>query len=101
MKSFEDIFAHTQNLPTVPEVVLELIESFNDPNTDTKKVGQHIAMDQVLVARVLRMANSARFGLSRQIASVDDSIMVLGFNAVRTLVVAGGLAGAFLSLSSS
>ncbi|WP_045224551.1 HDOD domain-containing protein [Methyloterricola oryzae] len=95
MKTLEEMFAHTQNLPTVPEVVLELIKSFDDPQADGKQIAKKIAMDQVLVARVLRMANSARFGLPRQVASIDDSMMVLGFNAVRTLVVASGLASAF------
>jgi len=52
-------------------------------------------MDPVLTARVLRLANSAFFGVSRTVGSLEDAILVLGFQTVRTLVVAGGLAGAF------
>ena len=95
MKSFNEMFHHTQNLPTIPEVVIDLIKSFDDPRADIRKIAKEIALDQVLMARVLRMANSPRFGLSKQIASIDDAILVMGFNALRTLVVAGGLAGAF------
>jgi HD-like signal output (HDOD) protein len=93
MKTVDQMFKHTQNLPTIPEVVRELIQSFSNPLTDTRAIAKKISMDQVLVARVLRAANSAHFGLSKQVASIDEAIFVMGMNAVRTLVIAGGLAG--------
>jgi len=94
MKSISQLFEHTEKLPTIPEVVREVIQSFNDYGVDTKKVANKIAVDQVLSARVLRAANSVRFGLSRQVGSLNEAMVVLGFNAVRTLVVASGLTGA-------
>lgn len=91
----DDLFKNTHNLPTVPEVVRELIKSFGDETVDIASVSRKIAMDQVLMARVLRLANCARYGLARRVASVDDAIMVMGFNNVRVLVVASGLSGSF------
>lgn len=94
MKTIGQMFEHTQNLPTIPEVVRELIQTFNNPSIDNRSIARKIAMDQVLMARVLRAANSAHFGLSKQVGTIDDAILVMGMNALRTLVIAGGLAGA-------
>jgi HD-like signal output (HDOD) protein len=48
-----------------------------------------------LTAKVLRAANSAHYGGNRKVGSVSDAVYLLGFNAVRTLVLASGMTGAF------
>ncbi|QSA95570.1 HDOD domain-containing protein [Methylococcus sp. EFPC2] len=94
MKNIDALFEQCEKLPAIPQVVRELILSFNDVDVDTRKIAAKIALDQVISARVLRAANSARFGVSRRIASLGDAMLLMGFNAVRTLVIASGLAGA-------
>lgn len=84
-----------QQLPNIPKVVQELIESFDDENIKTEDIAQKISADQVLTAKVLRAANSAHYGGNRKVGSVNDAVLVLGFNAVRTLVLASGMRGAF------
>ena len=91
----ENLFAEISNLPNIPKVVQELIESFKKEDVNSEELASKIAMDQVLSAKVLRMANSAHFGVSRTIASTNDAVVLLGFNALRTLVLASGLTGAF------
>ena len=93
--SLESLFAEISNLPNIPKVVQELIESFKKDDVDSEELAAKIAMDQVLSAKVLRMANSAHFGVSRTIASINDAVVLLGFDAIRTLVLASGLTGAF------
>ncbi|MDN3638897.1 HDOD domain-containing protein [Simiduia curdlanivorans] len=86
---------NAQQLPNIPKIVQELIESFGDNNVNTDAIAKKIASDQVLTAKVLRMANSARYGGNRKIGSVNDAVVILGFNALRTLVLASGLTSAF------
>lgn len=93
----EAVFEQTHKLPTIPKVVQELIDSFNQDDIDIAVVAKKIAMDQVITAKVLRLANSAHYGAARQIGSVDDAVIVLGFNTLRTLVVASGVTGAFVA----
>lgn len=81
-------------LPMVPKVVQELIASFQDQNVNIDDITDKVTHDQVLSARVLRLANSARFGGSRNIASLNDAVLLLGFDNVRMLVIASGIAGA-------
>lgn len=93
----EEVFEQTHKLPTIPKVVQELIDSFSNDDIDIDTVAKKISQDQVITAKVLRLANSAHFGASRQIGSVQEAVVVLGFNTVRTLVVASGITGAFVA----
>lgn len=91
----KSLIDNAQKLPNIPKVVQELIESFGDENVNNEEIAQKISADQVLTAKVLRAANSAHYGGNRKVASVSDAVFVLGFNAVRTLVLASGFTGAF------
>lgn len=86
---------NAQQMPNIPEVVQELILSFNDKDVNSTEISAKVAKDQVLTAKVLRMANSAKYGGNRQVGSVNDAVVVLGFNALRTMVLASGLTSAF------
>ncbi|AXK38801.1 HDOD domain-containing protein [Crenobacter cavernae] len=89
-----ELFELTQNrLPTVPKVVQELIASLQNESVSYDKVVDMLAHDQVLTARVLRLANSAHSGGHRRVGSLDDAVLLLGFNKLRVLVIASGLAG--------
>lgn len=86
---------NAQQLPQLPKIVQELIESFNDDDVDIAAITKKIATDQALTAKVMRAANSAHYGGNRKIGSVNDAAVLLGFNALRTLVLASGLSSAF------
>lgn len=91
----DDLFAKTQELPSIPKVVQELIASFEDDDFDVDDVAKKIGMDQVLTAKVMRLANSTRYGGSRTISSVNEAVVRLGFNSLRTLVLASAFTSAF------
>lgn len=78
------------NLPSIPKVVQELIASFNDPDINSGHIATILSNDQALTAKVLRMANSVRYGGHRKVGSVKDAVLVLGFNSLRTLVLSVG-----------
>ena len=88
------LFEQTQNLPNIPKVVQELIETFNQEDFDMDAIASKISMDPVLTAKVLRLANSAHYGVSRSVASTSDAAVLLGFSTLRTLVLASGITGA-------
>lgn len=88
MPSIADLLSKPQNLPTVPEVVRELFQTFNQPNPDLLKIADKVARDPVMSAKLLRLANSARFGCSRQIATVKEAAVRLGTDTVRNMVLA-------------
>lgn len=88
------LFEQTHNLPNIPKVVQELIDTFNSEDFDMDEIASKISMDPVLTAKVLRLANSAHYGVSRTVASTADASVLLGFSTLRTLVLASGITGA-------
>lgn len=82
-------------LPSLPLVILELIQSLNNDSVDSHLLAKKIASDQALVAKMLRVANSSFYGLQCKVASIQDVIVVLGMRSVRTLAMAAALTGSF------
>lgn len=93
--STEQLLKHIDKLPKVPKVVQELMELVNSEGSDMSQISNKIALDQVISARVLRLSNSAHFGRSRSVASVDEAVIRLGLSPIRTLVTASALMSAF------
>ncbi len=91
----EALFEHPQALPSAPGIVQELIHSFSNEDVSIPEITKKISADQVLSAKLLRLANSAHYHVSRTIGTIDHAIIMLGFVTVRTLVISTGLTGSF------
>lgn len=91
----EDLFKQPQALPAIPKIVHELIDSFNNESILIEEITDKLSKDPVLSARLLRLANSAYYHVSRTVGTVDDAVMMLGFVTVRTLVISSGLTRGF------
>lgn len=91
--SLNALFQNPQTLPNVPKVVHELIASFNQESVTVAEITDKVRADQVLSAKLLRAANCAHYGVPRTIASVEEAVLLLGFNNIRTIVIGSGIAG--------
>jgi len=89
----KELLNQTNKLPNVPEVVRELIQALNNPNVDYDQIAQKVSEDQTLSLKILRLVNSAHFGLSRKVSSIDEATVMLGMGQLKTLVIASGFAG--------
>lgn len=87
-----------KDLPTLPSVLGKILATAADPDSSALDLGQHIAADQSLSATLLKLVNSAYYGFYRQISSVTQAIVMLGFLEVRNLTLT---ATAFRTLSQS
>lgn len=88
-------FVKDLTLPTMPEVAHELIRSLNDDEIPTGKLKETIAKDPALTVKLLRLANSAHFGVSREVSTLEDAMAVVGMSQVRTLALSACLSDAF------
>jgi len=93
-----DAFFSTVRLPSMSEVAHELIETLNQEDAGVHTVSQIILRDPALSARLLRLANSAQFGLQRGVNSVDDAIQMVGLRKVRALALSACLSDSFKPL---
>jgi HD-like signal output (HDOD) protein len=90
-----DVAAGKVELPTIPRVVQRLMVALRDPDVDARKIGEALAQDPVLSAKVLRLANSSFFGGQRSMASIDAAVALIGTQALNRLIVACGVSAAF------
>ena len=96
--NFDSLFQQQNALPTIPKVVQEVIDSFNNDSVSIDEIARKLAADQVLSAKLLRLANSSYYHSARSIGTVDDAVLMLGFMTVRTLVISSGLTGGFKAM---
>ena len=75
-----------RELPTLPAVVERIAQALEQPDVNLGEVAALIEADQVLTAHLLRLANSAFYGVSGQIASVTRALTILGTAITRSLV---------------
>ncbi len=80
-----------RELPTLPAVVARIVDVLERPDVPFGEAAALIETDQVLTAHLLRLANSAFYGLSGQIASVTQALTVLGTTAARGVVYAASV----------
>ncbi len=66
--------------------VLQLLSALHDPNVPIEKIERMIARDTLLSFKLLRLVNSAAFGLRRDVDSLRQAIMLLGLNKLRNWV---------------
>lgn len=93
----DEIVLRLRRLPALPTVVGDVLSSFANDEADIGLICRQIARDQSLTARLLRVANSSFYGLQCRIATINDAVVVLGFRAVRSMVLTLSVSGMFKS----
>ncbi len=83
------------HIATLPEVTLKIIKLVEDPNSTAQDLNKVITNDPALGARILKVVNSAFYGLPGQIGSINRAIVLLGLNAVKNIAIAASLAKLF------
>jgi HD-like signal output (HDOD) protein len=73
-------------VPRVPEAIPGLLASLNDEDASIQELAKQVAQDMVLVAEVIREANSAYYRPIAPVKNVEAAIMMLGQNGLRMLL---------------
>ena len=94
MQSIEDFFDSIVSLPSLPKVVQEVMQLLSKDNVDINQLAKVIEQDAVIAAKLLRMANSSFYGVTRAVKNIDDAVAILGLAKLRSLVIASGVTGA-------
>ena len=90
-----DSFFDSFTLPPISEVTCELITSLDSESIPIHQVAAIIGKDPALTANLLRVANSAQFGLPRGVGTLDEAIALVGTSRVRALALGACMASAF------
>lgn len=74
-------------LPALPTIAMEVVEMVDNPKTSASRLGKLISTDQALTAKVLKIANSPFYGFPKKISTIDFAIIVLGYDALKEIVI--------------
>ena len=91
----DNAIAGISHIATLPEITLKIIELVEDPTSTAQDLHNVISNDQALCSRILKVVNSAFYGLPRQIGSINRAIVLLGLNAVKNIAIAASLTKLF------
>lgn len=94
-KTIDEALSEILHIATLPEITLKIIEVVENPDSTAKDLHQIISNDPALCARVLKVVNSAFYGLPGQIGSINRAIVLLGLNAVKNIAIAASLSKLF------
>jgi len=81
------IKAYIVSMPSLPTTVAKVMEICNNPKTSPTDLDKVISLDPVLMGKVLKLINSAYYGLPNQVTSLVRAIIMLGVNTVKNLAL--------------
>lgn len=86
-KHIQDKIEQITNLPTLPGIVTRVMQIVHDPSSSSSDVAFVVGQDLALSAKILRLANSAFYGVPHTITSIHNAVVILGFKVINTIVL--------------
>ena len=90
-----EVILNLGELPPLPQVATRVIRITADSDTSTEQLQNLIRTDQALASQILKVANSAMFGRMREITTLTQAILTLGFSTTRSVVLASSVKNLF------
>ncbi|MBI4800872.1 MAG: HDOD domain-containing protein [Desulfarculus sp.] len=87
--------AQIESLPPLPHTYSRLLEALDSEDSSLETIGELISQDMGMTTTVLKLVNSAFFGLPHQVASPAQAVGLLGLDVIKGLVLSQGLFEAF------
>ncbi|MBI1332412.1 MAG: HDOD domain-containing protein [Armatimonadetes bacterium] len=85
MWDIKEVIKKASDLPSMPEVAFEVIRIADQADSSASTVAATLSRDPSLSARVLRLANSAFYGMARDVHSIQEAVVVLGMRTTKSL----------------
>ena len=76
-----------KDLPTLPHILLKLIEACNRNNPDLNEIGNMVSSDPALSVKILKLVNSAFYGLPRKIDLINHAVAFVGTSGIKSLAI--------------
>jgi putative nucleotidyltransferase with HDIG domain len=90
-RELDQLINSASDLPTIPVVATKVMQLIESETTTAEDLARVVSSDPAVAARVLKISNSSFFGCRRQINTLPHAIMMLGYNTLKSLVMAASL----------
>ncbi|MDY0361706.1 MAG: HDOD domain-containing protein [Desulforegulaceae bacterium] len=87
IKSENKNFDISKSIPAFPHIIIEINRVIDLPETDYKTLSKIIEKDPAICAKILKIVNSAFYGMPSKIANIPDAVSVLGFDIVHRIAI--------------
>lgn len=87
-KELRALAAGLTNLPSAPDLYTQMLETLESPSASTQRIADIASKDPALSAKLLQLSNSAFFGFSREVNSVNEAVQLLGVGIIQSLALA-------------
>ena len=87
-KGLRQLVSCMERVPSMPRLYVEIVEKLEDPEIGLDSIGDIIAKDIGMSAKILKLVNSSFFGLGREISNVTEAVSYLGVDTIKSLVLA-------------
>lgn len=86
-RNVAEIINKLQNIPTMPTILSEALNTIENPKASVNKLADIISKDIALSTEILKLVNSTYYGFPGQITSIERAMALLGFNAIKSLIL--------------
>jgi putative nucleotidyltransferase with HDIG domain len=98
--TLEQLIGKGQDLPSLPEIYLRVSEQLEDETSTVQQIGDTVQNDPAITTRVLKMVNSAYYGMPNEVASVSQAVSLLGRERLKHILIGSVLRGVFSELEN-
>ncbi len=81
------LFNNLEQIPSLPEIYLELENEILSNNSSLKKISEIISKDPLITAKILQLTNSAFFGFPLRVNNIEQAVNFLGINLIKSLIL--------------
>lgn len=85
--SLDEVIQNIESLPSMPGVVMEILQSLDQDEVNVNQLSRKIMLDQALTAKILRYANSALYRTQTKVTTVNQAISLIGLSGIRNMVM--------------
>ncbi|HID69144.1 MAG TPA: HDOD domain-containing protein [Desulfobacterales bacterium] len=100
-QQISNFFKQVDSLPSLPVTATKVLSVTADPESSAKDLVNAILPDQAMCATILKIANSAFFGIPRKVATMERAVTILGFNEIHNIVLGKAVFSSFQKMSKN
>lgn len=86
-QNLRHLMARMERVPSIPGLYIKIVEKLEDPEIPLQEIGDIVAKDIGMTAKILKLVNSSFFGLGREISNPGEAVAYLGVETIKSLVL--------------
>lgn len=90
-----ELIGRVPDLPSLPEVYFQVDRVLRDPDFSLQELSEVIEREPAIAARLMRLANSALYGFSGHIDTIQRAVTMIGSDEIRDLILSSAVLSAF------